>query len=244
MKRLLSLVFGLWCLACPVAWGQAVLENPPDGSVQSGISVVFGWKCTGSAITIVFDGIFTLEAPYGGQRNDTIGVCGDNDNGFGLLVNWNLLGKGTHFVSARDNGVEFASAVVTVQTLGEEFIHGASGTCQLANFPRAGATTTVQWQEGLQNFIIAQWERECQENTDCGGAEYCQKSRGDCDGQGGRCQTRPVRCGLGLAPICGCDGNTYGNSCFAAGGGVNVAHAGTCNGEPYEPMRIPHPSGH
>jgi hypothetical protein len=29
------------------------------------------------------------------SRLDTVGICGDADNGFGRLINWSLLGNGT-----------------------------------------------------------------------------------------------------------------------------------------------------
>ncbi|MGH7965894.1 MAG: hypothetical protein ACRERD_29430, partial [Candidatus Binatia bacterium] len=149
MKSMRMLVGAIVCavLMPTLAWGQATLENPPNGSQQSGISVISGWKCTGGTITLVFDGTQTFQAAYGNPRNDTIGVCGDASNGFGLLFNWNLLGDGVHTVSARDNGVEFASATVTVTTLGAEFRTGLGGQCVVQNFPASGQNSTLTWQQ-------------------------------------------------------------------------------------------------
>ena len=38
------------------------------------------------------NGMIRLPAAYRTERRDTTGVCGDSNNGFGLLFNWNLLG--------------------------------------------------------------------------------------------------------------------------------------------------------
>ncbi len=67
----------------------------------------------------------------------------------------------------------------------------------------------------------------CSENSDCPDGYFCAKAEGDCDGQG-TCQAMPEACPDVWAPVCGCDGNTYGNSCEAAAMGVNVAHDGAC----------------
>ena len=65
------------------------------------------------------------------------------------------LGAGTHTVPALLDGVEFAATTVRVTTFGEDpFPRGWSGTFDLPDFPTSGETTTVQWEESLQNFVI------------------------------------------------------------------------------------------
>jgi hypothetical protein len=120
---------------------------------MSGIGLVFGWKCMGGTLTAVFDGIYTLAVPYGSSRDDTKTQCGDADNGFGLLVNYNLLGDGQHMVELFDNGVKFAEATFAVSTFGgEETLLGASRTLTTGF---GGCRTTLSWQESQQNFVIA-----------------------------------------------------------------------------------------
>ena len=39
-------------------------------------------------------------------------------------------------------------------TLGEEFAEGLARTHEIEDFPSEGQTTTVEWQQGQQNFVI------------------------------------------------------------------------------------------
>ncbi|MCS6924823.1 MAG: hypothetical protein NZ578_02860 [Candidatus Binatia bacterium] len=132
----------------------AVLENPAPGSIQSGIGVVSGWKCQATRIEVIFDNGAPIQVGYGTSRGDTRQGCGDDNNGFGLLWNWNLLGPGRHTVRVLDNGVEFARATFTVVSTGEEFLTGLSGEAVAPGFPDASVDTTLVWQESLQNFVI------------------------------------------------------------------------------------------
>ena len=134
-----------------------ILENPQPGAFVSGIGTISGWVCDANTIEIEFDNDAAnrWQAGYGTARVDTYGVCGDANNGFGLLYNWNNLGDGIHTVRALADGVEFASATVAVTTFGEEFLRGASGTFTLSDFPQPGVSVDLLWQQSQQNFTIS-----------------------------------------------------------------------------------------
>ena len=148
----IALIVGL--AAPSPLWAQGVLENPGAGSSQSGIGVISGWACNAGRIDLLIDGVAT-QAAYGTARGDTVAVCGDSNNGFGLLFNWNLLGDGPHTIRALADGVQFGSATFTVTTmLGAEFLSGVKGSFRLSDFPWPGAEVTIHWDESLQNFVI------------------------------------------------------------------------------------------
>jgi lysyl endopeptidase len=96
---------------------------------------------------------------YGSTRKDTLGVCGDADNGFGYTFNWNALGAGSHRLRAFADGAEFANVAFTVTTLGVDYLQGASGEYTLPNFPQPVNTVTVRWAEPHQNFVIIRYQQ-------------------------------------------------------------------------------------
>ena len=135
--------------------GMGYLENPGPHSFQSGIGVISGWVCEAEAVVIAIGDMAPQEAGYGTERLDTQAACGDTDNGFGLLFNWNLLSDGEHEVVASVDDVELGRATVRVTTLGEEFLRGVAGECVVEDFPTTGETVTLEWQQNSQNFVIA-----------------------------------------------------------------------------------------
>jgi hypothetical protein len=68
---------------------------------------------------------------------------------------------------------------------------------------------------------------DCLTNAECGGGQHCAKPIGDCAGYG-ICTDRPEVCLTVVDEVCGCDGQTYGNACEAAGAGVNLQGRGVC----------------
>ena len=125
----IGLTAGIMGLILPATlWAQGMLENPQPGSFHSGVVVLSGWICEADRVELEIDGTTLLQAAYGTSREDTRAVCGDADNGFGVLFNVNLFGEGEHTVRAVADGEEFAQATFSVTTFaGQEFLEGASG---------------------------------------------------------------------------------------------------------------------
>ena len=141
----------------PSASTAVALENPQPASFQSGIGLISGWSCQGPTIAVSVDGGPQLTTPYGSSRLDTAGPCGagNTNTGFGLLINYNLFGAGSHSAQLFVNGAARGSPTqFTVTRPGGEFLTGVSRQANVPDFPSPGKTTVLIWQESQQNFAI------------------------------------------------------------------------------------------
>ena len=134
--------------------------------------MISGFVCGAQTVTIQIDDFAPFEAASGTSRNDTMGTCGDTDNGFGLLFNWNLVGDGAHEIVVRADGVEFARVTFVVTTLGlGEFPRGLEKEVTLAYLLPSGADVVLEWVEATQNFQFAKVIPEDVDRANCGTQE-------------------------------------------------------------------------
>lgn len=138
-----------------VAMATGYLENPQPGAVQSGLSVISGWHCTAKEVEVFVDGVSIGATGVGSVRNDAVSVCGHNESGYAVLYNYNIPEPGEHTIQVYADGALLeARKFNTVRSGGVPFLSGKSASTTIANFPENGRTTTVEWSQAKQSFVV------------------------------------------------------------------------------------------
>ncbi len=135
------------------------LEAPLEGQTCTGVGIIRGWACEAQNVTVTVDGGPPIPTATGGPRGDTRAICGREDTGFSLLVNWNEYGAGEHIVRLFVDGELAATRTVEVLTYGQPFRDDLDGEWVLENWPEPGTDTTVAWNEAMQNIEIVDIDR-------------------------------------------------------------------------------------
>ena len=134
------------------------LEIPASGSIQSGVGIVSGWKCTSEGLTARFDGGDELPISYGTPRGDTRGFCADPEKvntAFVLQWNYSNLEDGEHLLEILDGGRVWRSARFQVQRVaGARFLRGVERCTGLDHFPEENDIQYVEWQQSSQSFVL------------------------------------------------------------------------------------------
>lgn len=144
----------MFAFAAASSLSLGTIETPFNGLFASGIGQFGGWWCDAGEIVVVVDGGTPKPAAYGTSRGDTLGVCGDRNNGWALQFNFGLLGDGVHTVQAFADGELVGTSTFTVTTYGTSFLSGESGDFLLNNFPNPGNSAVYTWSEPNQNLIL------------------------------------------------------------------------------------------
>ncbi len=142
-------------------------ESPAAGETVSGIGLLRGWACydtkrswpwVGNVSFQINDGDM-IKAAQGTSRLDTSAQCGEqaSRSGYGLVINWNLLGVGEHTIKVYVDGILFDDLTFNVAGFGQEFLQDASAEYLLEGFPNPGEQTTIGWSKANQGFVVTDY---------------------------------------------------------------------------------------
>jgi hypothetical protein len=95
-----------------------------------------------------------------------------------------------------------------------------------------GACSSAKSSGGATSADDTQAAKSCKSSSECQTGEYCALSDNASCGSTGTCTAKPAACPQMCLSVCGCDGVTYDNYCYAQLAGTNMAFGGFCEESP------------
>lgn len=137
-------------------------------------------------------------------------------------------------VKAEDSsGVAKVFIAVNGEIVGARIDEPYTFNLSVRNLPvEVCATAEDIFGNSARNCAMVLAPAPCVMGEGCEADQWCDRPRGDCEGEG-VCEPLPVglNCTLEFFPVCGCDGVTYSNVCWANMEGVSIDFIGPCAGE-------------
>ena len=162
-----------------VALSQGALENPASLTTESGVGIISGWHCTAREVEALVDNVSVGYTYVGSDRSDTKSVCGGvSATGFALLTNFNVFTPGLHNLKVLADGKQFGEVnFTTVKSGGVEYLTNVSKQAVISDFPAAGSTATLNWNQSKQSFVVT----SVASNISTQGSIFASKSRLSCN---------------------------------------------------------------
>ena len=193
-----------------------------------GISILFATAC-------IDERDASLEPQLSSETHWMRGCDSDNDCGEGACV------CSVCTLPCQTNDDCGASPLSTCVFSGQPAVTDLCGGLEVRGICLAiceDASECADLEDGLTCSSEVCLPELCGADNDCADSEYCGTLELDqCGGDAKRCLTRTEVCTAEFDPVCGCDGQTYGNACNAASSGVSVEALGECDGPPEEGCR-------
>ena len=161
---------------------RVALEEPVATQAHTGVGNLRGWAVATEGITkvtILIDGVYAFDAPYGGSRGDVGGAFPDvpnaTDSGFSLAFNYSSLQAGAHTITAvahtpagatKESSADFQVVRFDSQFItGDDAVNLSNATCLLeadqisivdAAVDGAILDLLLKWRTAEQGFEIVE----------------------------------------------------------------------------------------
>ena len=133
-------------------------ETPRANETVSGVNVLRGWSCDGDAFSYQVDSgpLIPLAAKL--NRPDTLNDCGDVDNGYAGIVNWNEYSTGIHNLRIYRGSGAVAIERFIVVSPGTSFVTDVERSITVHDFPEIGDAATLEWSPPQQRFLLKHFQ--------------------------------------------------------------------------------------